>query len=174
MKVNIHGKNVDITKGMEEKIEKKLSFLEKYFVIDENTVANVQVSVLPTKKKLEITIPTKYGILRAEVTNDDMYAAVDIAIDKLEGQIRKQKTRLQRKDKTGLAESFLEEAYNEDDEEVVIKTKTIAPEAMEVDEAIMRMEMLGHSFFIFKDIGSDAVCVVYQRYDGGYGVIETE
>ena len=173
MKVNIHGKNVEITKGMEEKIEKKLAFLEKYFVIDENTVANVQVSVLPTKQKLEITIPTKYGILRVEVENDDLYAAVDIAIDKLEGQIRKQKTRLQRKNKEGLAESFINSDYDEE-EEVLVKTKTIAPEAMEVDEAIMRMEMLGHSFFIFRDIGSDNVCVLYSRYDGGYGVIEAE
>lgn len=173
MKVNIHGKNVEITKGMEEKIEKKLAFLSKYFVIEDDTVANVLVTVLPNKQKLEITIPTKYGILRAEVIHDDMYAAVDIAIDKLEGQIRKQKTRLQRKNKDGLAVTFLE-SLDEEEEEVIVKTKTIKPEAMEVDEAIMRMEMLGHSFFIFRDIGSDNVCVVYCRYDGGYGVIEAE
>ncbi len=173
MKVNIHGKNVEITKGMEGQIEKKLSFLDKYFVIDENTVANVQVSVLPNKKKLEITIPTKFAILRAEVVNDDLYAAIDLAIDKLEGQIRKQKTRLQRKSKEGLAEAFLNEQVS-GEEEVVVKNKEIKAEAMEIDEAIMRMEMLGHSFFIFKDIGSDNVCVVYHRLDGGYGLIEVE
>lgn len=173
MKVNIYGKNVEVTPAMQEKIEKKLSFLTKYFVIDEETVANVVVSVLPLKQKVEVTIPTRFGILRAEVAHDDLYSAIDLVIDKLEDQIRRQKTRLSRKNREGLAKAFLDEEYYED-EEIVVKTKSINPEAMELDEAIMRMEMLGHTFFIYKDIGSDNVCVVYKRHDGGYGLIETE
>lgn len=174
MKVYVHGKNVEVTEGMKNKLETKLSFLTKYFVIDEDTTANVVVSILPTKQKIEVTIPTKFGILRAEVAHDDFYSAIDLVIDKLEDQIRRQKTRLSRsKNKDSLAESFVNSTdYNE--EEIVVKSKVIKPEPMELDEAIMRMEMLGHSFFIFKDIGSDATNVVYQRYDGGYGLIETE
>ena len=173
MKVNIYGKNVTITAGMQEKIEKKLSFLEKYLVIDEETVANVVCSVQPLKQKVEVTIPTRFGILRAEVAHEDLYSAIDLVIDKLEDQIRRQKTRLSRKNREGLAKAFLDEDYFEE-EEIVVKTKTIAPEAMELDEAIMRMEMLGHTFFIYRDIGSDNINVVYKRYDGGYGLIETE
>ncbi len=173
MKVIIHGKNVPITEGMQTKIEKKLQFLNKYFVIDENTVANVLVTVLPNKQKLEVTIPTKFGILRSEVIHEDVYSAIDLAIDKLEDQIRRQKTRLYRKGKDGLAKAFLEEMDVIDDD-IIIRTKNIAPEAMEVEEAIMRMEMLGHTFFIYRDIGSDDIAVLYRRHDGGYGVIETE
>lgn len=158
---------------MQTKIEKKLQFLNKYFVIDENTVANVLVTVLPNKQKLEVTIPTKFGILRSEVIHEDVYSAIDLAIDKLEDQIRRQKTRLYRKGKDGLAKAFLEE-MDEIDDDIIIRTKNIAPEAMEVEEAIMRMEMLGHTFFIYRDIGSDDIAVLYRRHDGGYGVIETE
>ncbi|MBE6114199.1 MAG: ribosome-associated translation inhibitor RaiA [Erysipelotrichaceae bacterium] len=173
MKVNIYGKNVQVTPAMQEKIEKKLSFLNKYFVIDEETVANVVVAVLPLKHKIEVTIPTRYGLLRAEVAHEDMYSAIDLVVDKLEDQVRRQKTRLSRRSKDGLAQAFLEDDYFEE-EEILVKTKTIAPEAMELDEAVMRMEMLGHTFFIYREIGSDNVCVVYKRHDGGYGLIETE
>lgn len=173
MKVSIYGKNVEVTPAMQEKIEKKLSFLSKYFVIDEDTTASVVVSVLPLKQKIEVTIPTRYGILRAEVAHDDLYSAIDLVVDKLEDQIRRQKTRLSRKNRDGLAKAFLDEDYFQE-EEIVVKTKSISPEAMELDEAVMRMEMLGHTFFIYRDIGSDNVCVVYKRHDGGYGLIETE
>lgn len=173
MKVNIHGKNVQITEGMQAKIEKKLQFLKKYFIIDENTVANVLVTVLPNKQKLEVTIPTKFGILRSEVIHEDVYSAIDLVIDKLEDQIRRQKTRLYRKGKEGLAKAFMEEE-DEVDIERIVRNKSIKPEPIELEEAIMRMEMLGHTFFIYRDIGSDEISVVYRRYDGGYGVIETE
>lgn len=97
MKVQIYGKNITVTPAIAEKIEKKLNHLEKYFIIDENVVANVVVRVYPNKQKIEVTIPTKFAVLRAEVVQDDLYAAIDLAIDKLEDQIRRQKTRLTRK-----------------------------------------------------------------------------
>lgn len=174
MKVQIYGKNVTITAGMQEKVETKLKFLEKYFIIDENVTANVLVKVHTKDIKIEITIPTKMAILRAEVTHPDFYAAVDLAIDKLEDQIRRQKTRLERKHKDKLAMAFIDEEYFEDEEDVLVKTKTIAPELMDLEEAIMRMEMLGHEFFIYKDEETSEVAVVYKRHDGGYGLIETE
>lgn len=179
MKVQIYGKNITVTPAIAEKIENKLNLLEKYFIIDDTVVANVVVRVYPTKQKIEVTIPTKFAVLRAEVTHDDLYAAIDLAVDKLEDQIRRQKTRLSRKNKEKLAMAFIEneeiieEDYNESDDELV-RTKTIVPDIMDLDEAIMRMEMLNHSFFIYRDLETEDVAVVYKRHDGGYGLIETE
>ena len=177
MKVQIYSKNITVTPAIAEKIEKKLNHLEKYFIIDENVIANVVVRVYPNKQKIEVTIPTKFAVLRAEVVHDDLYAAIDLAIDKLEDQIRRQKTRLTRKNKEKLAYAFLEteeldEEYDEADE--VVKTKSIVPDTMELDEAIMRMEMLNHNFFIYRDDETKEIAVVYKRHDGGYGLIETE
>ncbi|MDD2592134.1 MAG: ribosome-associated translation inhibitor RaiA [Erysipelotrichaceae bacterium] len=176
MKFYIYGQNVSITEAMQKRIEKKLSFLEKYFIIDDETVANVIVKIYPLYQKIEVTIPTKVGILRAEVAHDDLYAAIDLAVDKLEDQIRRQKTRLSRKHREKLALAFLEEEdvieHDEDDE--VVRTKVVKLERMDLDEAILRMEMLGHTFFLYKDAETNAAAVVYKRNDGGYGLIETE
>lgn len=176
MKVQIYGKNITVTPAIAERIEKKLSHLEKYFIIDETVVANVVVRVYPNKQKIEVTIPTKFAVLRAEVVHDDLYAAIDLAIDKLEDQIRRQKTRLTRKNKEKLAKAFIaeEEVKEELEENEVVKTKSIVPDEMELDEAIMRMEMLHHSFFIYKDDETKEIAVVYKRHDGDYGLIETE
>lgn len=176
MKVQIYGKNITVTPAIAEKIEKKLTSLEKYFIIDENAVANVLVRVYPNKQKIEVTIPSKTALLRAEVVHDDLYAAIDLVIDKLEDQIRRQKTRLSRRNKEKLSTVFTSEfeGLDYDEEDEVVKTKTIAPEPMDLDEAILRMEMLNHSFFIFKDEDTKEISVVYKRNDGGYGCIETE
>ncbi|MEF2783292.1 ribosome-associated translation inhibitor RaiA [Erysipelotrichaceae bacterium HCN-30851] len=177
MKVQIYGKNITVTPAIAEKIEKKLAHLEKYFIIDESVVANVVVRVYPNKQKIEVTIPTKYAVLRAEVVQDDLYAAIDLAIDKLEDQIRRQKTRLTRKNKEKLAYAFIEDEEIEDeygDNDELVRTKSIVPDTMELDEAIMRMEMLNHSFFIYRDDETKEIAVVYKRHDGGYGLIETE
>lgn len=180
MKVQIYGKNITVTPAIAEKIESKLNLLEKYVLIDENVVANVVVRVYPTKQKIEVTIPAKLAVLRAEVVHDDLYAAIDLAIDKLEDQIRRQKTRLSRKKHEKLAMAFIEneevvgiDDYDESDDELV-RTKTITPDTMELDEAILRMEMLNHAFFIYRDQETEDIAVVYKRNDGGYGLIETE
>ena len=178
MKVQIYGKNITVTPAIAEKIEKKLNHLEKYFIIDENVVANVVVRVYPNKQKIEVTIPTKFAVLRAEVVQDDLYAAIDLAIDKLEDQIRRQKTRLTRKNKETRAYAFIEEEEIEeefdDTDNELVRTKSLVPDTMELDEAIMRMEMLNHSFFIYRDDETKEIAVVYKRHDGGYGLIETE
>lgn len=177
MRVNIHGKNLTITDAMYERVNKKLSFLEKYFNIDDETIANVAVRTYPTGMKLEITILTKVGYLRAEVVHDDYYAALDLAMDKLEDQIRRQKTRLSKKHREKLSVAFLKQAQESaKDEEPTgepVRTKTIVAEKMDLDDAIMKMEMLGHSFFIFTDEETEAIAVVYKRLDGGYGLLET-
>ena len=173
MKVQIYGKNVTITQGMQEKVENKLKFLDKYFIIEDYLTANVVVKIHTNDVKVEITIPTKFAVLRAEVVHEDFYAAIDLAIDKLEDQIRRQKTRLERKHKDKLALAFIEDEV-EDNDDVYVKTKAITVTEMDLEEAILRMEMLGHDFFIYKDDETHEINVVYARKDGGYGCIEGE
>ena len=174
MKFEIYGDNVVITEGMRHRIETKLSFLNKYLLIDDNTTARVVAKVYPNAQKVEITIPSKIGPLRAEVMHEDFYAAVDLAIDKLEDQIRKQKTRLSRRHKESLVDSFIDLNAKEEEKDQVVRTKEVEAEEMSLDEAIMRMEMLSNSFFIYKDIDSEKIAVVYKRNDGNYGLIEVD
>lgn len=170
MKFAIYGENVTVTDAMREKIEDRLSQLNKYVVIDEAQSARVTVKVHGDALKVEVNVPTKVGLMRSEVVHQDFSTAVDLAIDKLEDQIRKQKGRLSRRHKDSLAESFYEDIDEEMD--TPVRTKTIYADEMILDDAIMRMEMLSHSFFIYKDADSEKLAVVYKRNDGGYGLIE--
>lgn len=174
MRFEIIGKNITITDLMRSKIEKKLSSLEKYLLIDPDTKARVVARVYPSSQKIEVTIPTKVGILRSEVTHEDLYAAIDIAVDKLEDQLRRQKTRLNRRHRESLAEAFLEEAAEAEERIVPVKTKTIQATVLDLDEAIMQMELSSHDFYIYTDEDTGRVSVVYLRNDGDYGVIEVE
>ena len=176
MLVYIHGKNIDITDAMRNRIETKLSFMEKYFELDDSYRANVIVNSQRPMSEVEITIHTKFGILRAEVGHEDFYAALDIAVDKLEDQIRRQKTKLSRKNRASLSEAFLTMIEEEDEieEAKLVRTKTIFAETMDLNDAILQMELLGHTFFIYTDEETDEVAVVYKRLDGDYGLLEVE
>ncbi|MCH4207785.1 MAG: ribosome-associated translation inhibitor RaiA [Solobacterium sp.] len=176
MKFEIVGKNVTVTEAMRNQIEKKLSNLDKYLLIDPNTTARVVTRVYPNSQKVEVTIPTKVGILRTEVMNNDLYAAIDLAVDKLEDQIRRQKTRLSRRHKESLSDTFIEEDETETAEEndIPVKTKSVHADTLDLDEAIMQMELSGHEFYIYTDEESGKVSVVYQRKDGQYGLIEVD
>ncbi len=178
MLVNIHGKNVEITDAMQERVEEKLQFLNKYFDLDDSWRTLVVVHVVPEGKKVEITITSKIGTLRAEVLNNDFYSAIDKAIDKLEDQIRRHKTRISKRNREGLSTAFLKLIEENDAEEVneskLVRTKTIDAETMNLEEAILRMEMLNHSFFIYTDDETQDVAVVYKRLDGDYGLLEVE
>ena len=176
MRFEIVGKNVTITEAMKNRIEEKLSSLTKYLLIDDNTVARVVVNVHPTSQKIEVTIPTKVGILRTEVEHDDLYAAIDLAVDKLEDQIRRQKTRLSRRHKEHLSKAFLDDATasKTTEPEIPVKTKTIHADTLTLDDAIMAMELSGHNFYIYTDEETEKIAVVYIRKDGNYGLIETE
>ena len=134
------------------------------------------VRTYPYGQKIEVTIPTEYVLLRAEVVDQDLYNAIDLVIDKLEGQIRKYKTRLNRKSKDNkLAFNLASiEPLDDEEEDVLVKTKTITPKPMDMEEAIMQMELIGHSFFVYRDTETDAISIVYRRNDGDYGLIETE
>ena len=176
MKITLRGKNIEITEAIEEKVSEKLSKLDKYFIVSENVEAKVLVRTYPYGQKIEVTIPTEYVLLRAEVVDQDLYNAIDLVIDKLEGQIRKYKTRLNRKYKYNkLAFNLASiEPLEDEEEDVLVKTKTITPKPMDMEEAIMQMELIGHSFFVYRDTETDAISIVYRRNDGDYGLIETE
>ena len=178
MLIYIHGKNVDITDAMHAKVEEKLQFLEKYFDVDDSFRTNVVVNVYPEGIKVEITITSKIGTLRAEVLHEDFYAAVDKAVDKLEDQIRRHKTRISRKNRVGLSQAFLEMIEKEEkensEEPELVRTKAVFAEKMDLNDAIVDMEMLGHTFFVYTDDETDEVAVVYKRLDGDYGLLEIE
>ena len=178
MKYQIIGKNISVTDAIRDDIERKLRRMDKYFVINDDVLCRAVVRSYTVGAKVEITIFTKEMDFRAEVKNDDIYAAVDLAVDKLEGQMRKLKTRMDRtkeSDSLGRAlamENIIEDA--EEDKEEIVRTKSIRLEPMSIDEAITRMEALGHSFFLYLDEEDDEIAVVYRRIDGGFGVIEAE
>ena len=154
MKVIVRGKNIELTEGIETKINKKLNMLDKYFIMSENVEAKVLIRTYPVGQKIEVTIPTEYVLLRAEVVDNDLYNAIDLVIDKLEGQIRKYKTRLSRKSKDNkLAFNVASiEPLEHEEEDVIVKTKSISPKPMDMEEAIMQMELIGHSFFVYRDV----------------------
>ena len=170
MKIEIIGKNVSITKAMRDITEEKLSKLNKYLVIEDDTNARVLARTYGTRQKIEVTIQTKMGILRAEAEDFDYYAALDNVLDKLQDQIRRQKTRLEKRHRPSITEALLEE---EPEEDIVVRSKDIYLEPITLDEAILQMELSGHTFYAYQDEESDNVCIVYLRRDGGYGVIET-
>ena len=175
MKISVRGKNIEITEAIESKISDKLSKLDKYFIVSDNVQAKVLCRVYPYGQKLEVTIPTEYVLLRAEVVDSDLYTAMDLVVDKLEGQIRKYKTRLSRKSKDNkLAFNLSSIEDVETDDDVLVKVKSITPKPMDMEEAIMQMELIGHSFFVYRDAESDSISIVYRRNDGDYGLIETD
>ncbi len=171
--------NFYVTDAMLERAEKKLGSIEKYFKkAPQEMTAHIKVDVYSDHHKVEVTIDTPAGLLRAEVKADDYYAALDIIVDKLEDQIRRQKTRMSRKHRDSLSVAFLEEIRKEDQlpekNAQPVRTKEILADRMDLDEAIMKMEMLNHTFFIYTDDETDEIAVVYQRVDGGYGLLEVE
>ena len=174
MRFEIVGKNVEITEAMRSQIEEKLTGLEKYLLVDGNTVARVVARVYPNSQKVEITIPTKVGIVRAEVIQDDFYAALDLAMDELEDQIRRQKTRLSKRHREHLAKAFIDETVHEEENEVPVRTKIVQADKMSLDEAILQMELLGHSFYVYTDEETNKKAIVYQRDLGGYGLLEVQ
>lgn len=177
MKYQIIGKNIAVTDAIRDTIQEKMSRMDKYFVIDDNVLCRAVVQSYKVGAKVEITIFTKEMDFRTEVRDNDLYVAVDFAIDKLEDQMRKLKTRLERnKDKQSLARSLVMENIKDEEEEedTIVRTKSIMLTPMTIEEAVARMEALGHSFFVYLDSDDYQVEVAYKRLDGGYGVIQVE
>ncbi len=174
MKYNIRGDKMVITDAIKDYAESKLGKLDKYFKED-GVTANVLARVRGNSQIVEVTIPTSKFILRSEEENEDLYAAIDLVTDKLERQIRKNKTRLNRNIKENIKEFNFDYEISDDEEgkEKVVKRKNIEMKPMDEEEAILEMELLGHNFFVYKDMDTNKVCVVYKRKDGDYGLIET-
>ena len=175
MKYNIRGDKMLITDAIKDYTETKLGRLEKYFK-DDDITANVLAKVRGNSQIVEVTIPTSKIILRSEEESDDLYAAIDLVSDKLERQIRKNKTRLNRNVKDNIKEFNFDFDIKEEEEpkEKIVKRKDIEMKPMDEEEAILEMELLGHSFFVYKDMDTNKTCVLYKRKDGDYGLIETK
>lgn len=178
MEIIIRGDKIKITDAMSDYINEKLGRLEKYLENSESVRANVIVKVKNHEQRVEITIPLKTFILRSEETQDDFYAAVDKTIDKLERQIRKNKTRIiskQVKTSYDFAIPEFEASLDEDVSDTkILKRKKVEVKPMNEEEAILQMELLGHQFYMYKDSETNKPAVVYKRNDGNYGVIESE
>ncbi|OPJ63456.1 ribosome hibernation-promoting factor, HPF/YfiA family [Clostridium oryzae] len=174
MKITVSAKNIELTEALRSASEKKIAKLEKYF--NPEVEAHVTLSVQKNRHIVEVTIPFNGIILRGEEDNDDMYSSLDLVVDKLERQIRKQKTRLQRRTHgDSLRFQFINEISDKESyEPKIVKTKKFAIKPMCVEEAVLQMDMLGHNFFVYEDSDNGELNVVYKRKDGNYGLIEPE
>ena len=176
MKFIISGKNIEVTESIKAAIEEKLGRLDKYLVDD--TVVNVTLSVQKGRQKIEVTIPMKGHIIRAEEGSEDMYVSIDLVVDVIERQIRRYKKKLIDKKQAAIAfsQAFIEDeedtAYEDDIQ--IVKTKKFAMKPVNPEEACLQMEMLGHNFFVFLNSETEQVNVVYKRKNGTYGLIEPE
>ena len=171
MKFIIRGNKIKVTEAIKSYIESKIGRVDKYF--DHEVETTVVIRTRGIDQIVEITIPTKRVTLRCEEANKDLYAAIDIASDKLERQIRKNKTRLKNKK---IENVFVDFEVNDEEitDEKIVKRKKIDNKPMSEEEAILQMELLGHEFFIFQNTDTDNISVVYKRKDGNFGIIEVE
>ena len=178
MKITITGRKVNLRDSFKELVNKKLSKFERFF--GDDAEANVTVTLEKNRQTVEITVRSKGYIYRAEQTSDDMNDALDTAVDRLAGQIRKNKTKLDKRLKTEKPAAVyepLEEDQPEVEEESefqIIRSKKFQISAMDIDEAILQMNMLGHEFFMFRNDFTNEINVVYRRHDGNYGLLEPE
>lgn len=169
MKITITGRKVTLKDSFKQKVEKKLMKFDRFF--DENSEARIIVTVEKERQTVEITINNRGMIYRAEETTTDMLYSLDGAVDSLFRQIHKNKSRLEKRMKVGAFEKAVEAAEPEADYDVV-RVKKFGVKPMDVDEAILQMNVSGHQFFAFFNNESNEINVVYKRSDGGYGVLE--
>jgi len=172
MKYNIRGNKIDVTEAINEYIKSKLSKLEKYLDDNDNVEAKSIISARGKDQKVEVTISSGKYHIRAEETNDNLYSAIDLVVDKLERQFKKYKGKLS--SRKIIKEEVLPEIEDlfEEEDQTIVRRKEIFLKPIDEEEAITQMELLGHSFFIFKNVENDKINVVYKRKDGDYGVIE--
>ncbi|WP_161878361.1 ribosome hibernation-promoting factor, HPF/YfiA family [Alkalibacterium sp. MB6] len=186
LKYNIRGENIEVTQAIREYVEKKVGKIEKYFNDAPEASAHVNLKTYSDKTaKVEVTIPLPYVVLRAEETSPDLYGSVDLVVDKLERQMRKYKTKINRKNRRSQGVKPVnpdlwvenDEDNLDDTEELgssIVRTKRLSLKPMDAEEAVLQMDMLGHNFFIFEDAETNGSSIVYKRKDGKYGLIETD
>ena len=176
---NVRGENIEVTKAIRDYAEKKVAKLERFFTDVPDATAYVNLKVYPDKTaKAEVTIPLSFLVLRAEETTPDLYASIDFVVDKLERQVRKYKTKINRKSRekgfdgikqADLADAVVVEEKHEEPELEIVRSKRINLKPMDSEEAVLQMNMLGHDFFIYTDAGTMEISIVYRRKDGRYG-----
>jgi putative sigma-54 modulation protein len=174
MKSIIRSKDIEVTNAIKAYVEEKLSKVDKFFRNPEEITANVLLSINNHEQTIEVTIPTNNLLIRNEETDTDLYAAIDIVMDKIERQIIKNKEKIKKIDKDKILDMEISEEKIEVESPAVTKRKKIDTKPMSEEEAILQMEMLGHDFYIFKDGFDGKIKVVYIRKDLDYGIIEIE
>ena len=174
MKYIITGRNIEVTEGLKSAIYEKIGKLERYFTPD--ATVYVTLSVQKDRQKIEVTIPVKGSLVRAEQESSDMYVSIDLVEEVIERQLRKYKNKLIDKAQNAahLNQEFIDEDMEDDEEINIIRSKKFAMKPMDPEEACVQMELLGHSFFVFRNSETDEVNVVYKRKGNTYGLIEPE
>ena len=174
MKINIQGKGIEVSDYLKDMVAKKAKKLDRYF--KPQTQMNVMLSIEKLRQIAEITIICDGLVLRCEESTGDMYASIDAALKKLERQMRKHRTKLEKRLHTGAFEEAA--VYDIDTEESdvpqVIRSKRFTVKPMDTDEAALQMQLVGHDFFVFRNSKTNEVDVLYKRHDGNLGLIEPD
>lgn len=171
MKIKFKGKKSIVTKSVEQYLETKLEKIDKYFQ-GKDLEAFVNIEIKNLDQSIEVSIPTKYFTIRAEERSKDLYSSIDMVIDKLERQIRKNKTKIKQK-YNQITDFELNMDFESDEEEdvVIVKRKNMNSKPMDEEEAILQMQLLNHDFFVFKNTIEECVSVIYKRKDNKFGII---
>ncbi len=174
MKTTITARKFELTPDLKAYIERKFAKLDKFF--NEDADAKITMAVEKDRQKAEATIHSQNMIFRVEEITGDMYTSIDKTIDAVERQIRKHKTRLEKKLKAGsmAALSSAEEHIEEETDFNIVKTKLFQTKPMSTEEAVLQMNLLGHAFYVFENSASGMTSIVYKRKDKDYGLIEVK
>ena len=173
MKINIHGRKLEVTEAIKNYVSEKLKKLDKYFENPDEMTATVVVKVRGNDQIIEVTVPSSKFTLRGEESHKDLYAAIDLVTDKIERQIRKNKTKIKKNFKEVLVfNNDVEEA--EEDNSSIVKRKVVDMKPMNEEEALLQMNLVGHDFFVFNNTDTGNVSVIYKRKEGNYGIIDTK
>ena len=172
MKFNIRGKKLEVTPSLKSYIEDKIGRLDKYFENPDNIEAKVLIKVNGISQVVEVTINTHGLILRGEESNKDLYASIDLVTDKIERQIRKNKTKIHKKvSKDSIKDFRIIESDVTEDKKEIVKRKIVDMKPMNEEEASLQMDLLDHDFFVYKDADTGNINIIYKRKDGNYGVL---
>ena len=174
MRYTITGRNIEVTPGLRDAVQEKLGKLECYFTPDTEIYATL--SVQKDVQKIEVTIPVKGSIIRAEESSNDMYVSIDLVEEVIERQLKKYKNKIvdKHQNAAAFAQEFVDKDYNDEDEVKIIRTKRFGIKPMDPEEACVQMELLGHNFYVFFNSETEEVNVVYKRKGNTYGLIEPE
>lgn len=190
VRYNVRGENIEITPAIRDYVEEKIGKIEKYFKNEPDADAHVNLKTYSDRTaKVEVTVPLPRIVLRAEETSENLYGSIDLVSGKLERQIRKYKTKVNRRNRRqGLdqqpnavdpdlwaeVDGLDDDTEDDDVSSQIVRTKQLSLKPMSPEEAVLQMDMLGHDFFIFQDAETNSSNIVYKRRDGLYGLIETE